>query len=40
MLTLSEEDWDAMLDVGLKGIFLCSREAIPEMIKAGGGASP
>ena len=38
VLTLSEEEWDAMLDVDLKGIFLCSREAIPEIIKAGGGS--
>ena len=38
ILTLSEEDWDGMLDVDLKGIFMCSREAIPEMIKAGGGS--
>jgi len=38
VLTLSEEDWDGMLDVDLKGIFMCSREAIPEMIKVGGGS--
>jgi len=38
ILSLSEEDWDKMLAVDLKGIFLCSREAIPEMIKVGGGS--
>jgi meso-butanediol dehydrogenase/(S,S)-butanediol dehydrogenase/diacetyl reductase len=38
VLTLTEEEWDMMLSVDLKGIFLCSKEAIPEMIKVGGGA--
>lgn len=38
VLTLTEEEWDKMLAVDLKGIFLCSREAIPEMIKVGGGS--
>jgi NAD(P)-dependent dehydrogenase (short-subunit alcohol dehydrogenase family) len=27
-----------MLDVDLKGIYLCSKEAIPHMIEAGGGS--
>jgi NAD(P)-dependent dehydrogenase (short-subunit alcohol dehydrogenase family) len=35
---LSEEQWDRSLDITLKGAYLCSRYAIPEMIKAGGGA--
>ena len=34
----NEEEWDALLDVNLKGIFLLSRRAIPEMIKSGGGS--
>ena len=38
VLTLTEEEWDQMLNVDLKGIFLCSKEAIPHMIKAGGGS--
>ena len=33
-----EEDWDRMLDVDLKGAFLCSKYVVPEMIKAGGGS--
>jgi meso-butanediol dehydrogenase / (S,S)-butanediol dehydrogenase / diacetyl reductase len=37
VLSLTEEEWDTMLSVDLKGIFLCSREALPEMIKVGGG---
>lgn len=33
----SEEDWDKLLGVNLKGVFLCSKYVIPEMIKQGGG---
>jgi len=29
----SEEEWDAVIDVNLKGAFLCSKRAIPEMLK-------
>ncbi|NLV72722.1 MAG: SDR family oxidoreductase [Actinobacteria bacterium] len=32
---LTEEDWDRVVDINLKGIFLCSREAVPHM-KANG----
>jgi NAD(P)-dependent dehydrogenase (short-subunit alcohol dehydrogenase family) len=32
------EVWDEVLDVNLKGIYLASRYAIPEMRKRGGGA--
>jgi NAD(P)-dependent dehydrogenase (short-subunit alcohol dehydrogenase family) len=35
---LSEEDWDYMLDINLKGSFLTCKYAIPEMRKRGGGA--
>jgi len=38
VLALSEEDWDKMLAVDLKGIYCASKAAIPEMIKAGGGS--
>jgi NAD(P)-dependent dehydrogenase (short-subunit alcohol dehydrogenase family) len=34
----SEEEWNRILDVNLKGGFLCSKYSIPEMIKAGGGS--
>jgi NAD(P)-dependent dehydrogenase (short-subunit alcohol dehydrogenase family) len=34
----TEEEWDRALDVNLKGVFLCSKYAIPEMIRNGGGA--
>lgn len=36
--TTSEEEWDEVMDVNLKGAFLMSKYAIPEMIKRGGGA--
>lgn len=34
----SEEDWDRIMNTNLKGIFLCSKYVIPEMIKVGGGS--
>ena len=33
----SEQEWDKIVDVNLKGVFLCSKYAIPEMIRNGGG---
>ncbi|HZX49531.1 MAG TPA: SDR family NAD(P)-dependent oxidoreductase [Candidatus Paceibacterota bacterium] len=39
-LELTEEDWDKMIDVNLKGQFLCAQRAAKEMTKnspAGGG---
>ena len=33
----SEEDWDSLLNVNLKGAFLCTKHAIPYMQKAGSG---
>ncbi|MBI3477536.1 MAG: SDR family oxidoreductase [Acidobacteria bacterium] len=37
-LALEEEEWDTVVDVTLKGVYLLSREVIPHMIRAGGGA--
>ena len=34
---ITEDDWDRTLDVNLKGAFIVSRLAIPEMKKRGGG---
>jgi len=33
-----EELWDQVVDVNLKGIFLCAKYVIPAMMAAGGGA--
>ena len=30
---LTEKDWDEVIDVNLKGVFLCTREAIKNMMK-------
>lgn len=38
VLITSDEDWDRILDVNLKGVFLCCKYAIPEMIKVGKGS--
>jgi len=35
---LEEQDWDRVVSVNLKGVFLGSKYAIPVMIKQGGGA--
>jgi NAD(P)-dependent dehydrogenase (short-subunit alcohol dehydrogenase family) len=35
---LSEDDWDRVMDVNVKSVFLMSRYAIPVMVRAGGGA--
>jgi NAD(P)-dependent dehydrogenase (short-subunit alcohol dehydrogenase family) len=37
LVDTSIEEWDKTIDVNLKGVFLCSKYAIPEMIKQGGG---
>jgi NAD(P)-dependent dehydrogenase (short-subunit alcohol dehydrogenase family) len=38
VLALEEKEWDLVLDVTLKSVYLLSREAIPHMIRQGGGA--
>jgi NAD(P)-dependent dehydrogenase (short-subunit alcohol dehydrogenase family) len=35
---LEERFWEQILGVNLKGVYLCSRRAIPELRRAGGGA--
>jgi NAD(P)-dependent dehydrogenase (short-subunit alcohol dehydrogenase family) len=32
------EDWDQLMSVNLKGVFLCARAAIPRMRRLGGGS--
>jgi len=34
---MSEEVWDSVVSVNLKGVFLCTRAVVPHMIKGGGG---
>lgn len=38
VLELSEEDWDRVMDVNVKSMFLLSRHVIPLMLKSGGGS--
>jgi NAD(P)-dependent dehydrogenase (short-subunit alcohol dehydrogenase family) len=33
----SEKEWDSVLDVNIKGAFLCAKYAIPHILDAGGG---
>jgi NAD(P)-dependent dehydrogenase (short-subunit alcohol dehydrogenase family) len=35
---LAEEKWDQIIDINLKGTFLCCKYTVPEMIKCGGGS--
>lgn len=38
VIELAEDEWDRVMDVNVKSIFLLSREVIPVMEKAGGGS--
>jgi NAD(P)-dependent dehydrogenase (short-subunit alcohol dehydrogenase family) len=38
VVELAEEDWDRVMAVNVKSIYLMSREVIPVMAKAGGGS--
>lgn len=37
LATMTDEQWDAVIGVNLKGVFLCTRAVTPHMIAAGGG---
>lgn len=37
VIEMSEEDWDKVINVNLKSVFLCSKYVAPEMLKGGGG---
>jgi NAD(P)-dependent dehydrogenase (short-subunit alcohol dehydrogenase family) len=38
VIEISEADWDAVMAVNVKSIFLMAREVIPHMARAGGGS--
>jgi 3-oxoacyl-[acyl-carrier protein] reductase len=38
LIEQSEEEWDRVVNVNLKGVFLCCRYVLPEMIKRKAGA--
>ncbi|AKI96751.1 SDR family NAD(P)-dependent oxidoreductase [Kosmotoga pacifica] len=35
---ITEEEWDKVMNVNVKGVFFCTKHAIPYMQKAGGGS--
>jgi 3-oxoacyl-[acyl-carrier protein] reductase len=35
---ITDEDWDEVLGINLKGTFICAQEALPFLKRAGGGA--
>ncbi|WP_353713596.1 SDR family oxidoreductase [Arthrobacter sp. K5] len=37
VLEIDEDNWDRLMSVNLKGVFLCSKYAIPELAKTGDG---
>jgi NAD(P)-dependent dehydrogenase (short-subunit alcohol dehydrogenase family) len=37
LIDTSEAEWDRLMEVNLKGVFLCSRACIPAMSRQGGG---
>lgn len=38
ILNTPEDDWDRVIAINLKSMYLCCKYAIPEMIKTGGGS--
>jgi NAD(P)-dependent dehydrogenase (short-subunit alcohol dehydrogenase family) len=37
LLGITENDWDRLMDVNLRGVFLCMKHELPLMLKQGGG---
>ncbi len=35
---LTEDEWDSVMSVNVKGVFFCTKHAIPHMQKSGGGS--
>jgi NAD(P)-dependent dehydrogenase (short-subunit alcohol dehydrogenase family) len=38
ILDLAEEDWDRLMAINVKGLYLCCKYVIPHMIQGGGGS--
>ena len=38
LVDFTDEEWDRLLDINLKGVWLCLKYEIPEMLKSGWGA--
>lgn len=38
VVSIAEEDWDRIMAVNVKGIFLCSKYVVPVMVAQGGGS--
>ena len=38
MTDVTEEEWDRIVDIDLRGVFLCMKHEIPLMLEQGGGA--
>ncbi len=38
MVNHSEDEWDRVIGINLKGVWLCMKAQIPQMLKQGGGA--
>jgi len=38
LASMTEADWDLMMNVNLKGVFLCCKYALPHMRRSGGGS--
>lgn len=37
VVSATEEDWDKVISIDLKGVYLCAKNCIPQMLKQGGG---
>jgi len=35
---LTEKEWDTVMNINVKGVFFCTKHAIPQMKKSGGGS--
>ncbi|MGZ9034761.1 MAG: SDR family oxidoreductase, partial [Rhodospirillales bacterium] len=37
LVEITEDEWDRLMDVNLRGVFLCMKHQVPLMLKRGGG---